>query len=1055
MAISLSEYLTEIQKLTKKNLEILKALNNSFYTKSEHLSVTIDDTQYVIPSFIALENKLNTLEDNFENLVNAPRTGEAAFDFNGNTQSIEMKGFTVTPPTAFEGLNMKDVANIRTFNTEKNSVFKDFLTPIPYIKIDLANLPNDIHQVNVKKIALKNESLINLLKESVDWQQGDGEDVTPSVCEPINFADVKKKLYGYVKDEDYVMYDKVYTLPLRYEIGTGTYDIEQILNNWTDENFYEHYELKLDNTNYKIADNTIERNVQIGDNFVTYNDKVKLLVEDINYSSRTVTVKVENGGFADLCTKDDGNVELSTLKFYAIGNLKENKYLNIPLEEDEYILVFLAPIQRNSLVQSAWADGLMVHTSDLLNANDMQQRYEEYYKESVTNIGDKLFGLVSLAAEDFINVGQTEFDTLTKSKPTIDSNGLEVVLINKHMSNSETVKEIYNIYNQKEDYKKELDTVQAEIDEINIELNKISFEDSTATRKTLTDQLDALAERKKELTSSIASCIQQLTIAATDTDTPIENPKYHIRGFFDYQKYLEDIGMLEDGKFKHNVIKIEVQYRYKNANHTTGNAETIGENVYSDWNIMNSFVNERIPVYGYHFDYPADTSTINEPSFNQFDIPITQGETVDIRMRVIYSIGYPFVKTASDWSEIVNVEFPVELRKNITVLDIIAENNNDVTKEAYRGYLDKLGVLDHVGDNLIDQDITYYHKPEHIASGFYTEERRVIPLRDKLQTLTNDITQLKDEVYGTSSDNLFVTLSDGDSEIVLKSFANNLFVLKDYSSSDKNEGPDLFGAFGLVGSSGNLETSDVETTLTLSIQNNSKTTTMKLFAMYPGNHQEPISISYRNSKFDVSDVFKYLGRVNNIESAMCVPVFVEELNIAKDKVPFVPQYQNQWITFRLNSPFNGQEYYTTSDSKFTNKSNNLLWGGCYASGSIGLTDAKKIYSYSKMTEDDIYMFPYITSSKDICITDSDTMNCKLLYPGEALEVKLHVRFKLSLSESTSAYRSLEKTMSFDLRNSLYSDPINFKFTVRAKYSNDLANNMKKVKKNRYTPVVMN
>ena len=47
MASNLTEYLTQIQELTKKNFELLKALNNAFYTKSEHLSVTIDDTQYM------------------------------------------------------------------------------------------------------------------------------------------------------------------------------------------------------------------------------------------------------------------------------------------------------------------------------------------------------------------------------------------------------------------------------------------------------------------------------------------------------------------------------------------------------------------------------------------------------------------------------------------------------------------------------------------------------------------------------------------------------------------------------------------------------------------------------------------------------------------------------------------------------------------------------------------------------------------------------------------------------------------------------------------------
>ena len=280
MAVSLTEYLTEIQELTKKNFEILKALNNSFYTKSEHLSVTIDNTNYVIPSFISLENKLNMLEDNVANLVNAPRTGEAVFNFNGNTQEIQVKGFTNVPNTAFEDQDMEMVASIKTFGAEKNNVFKDFLTPTPFVKINLEHLPDDIQQVNVKKIAVKNESLIALLKQESGWVTADPDKGTvDSVCRPISYANVVKKLFAYQDELDYVMYDKVYTLPLRYELGSGRYKILEIVNNWTDDNFNEHYELKLDNLVYRIADETIERNVLDGDYLITNNDKVKLLVE--------------------------------------------------------------------------------------------------------------------------------------------------------------------------------------------------------------------------------------------------------------------------------------------------------------------------------------------------------------------------------------------------------------------------------------------------------------------------------------------------------------------------------------------------------------------------------------------------------------------------------------------------------------------------------------------------------------------------------------------------------------------------------------------------------
>ena len=1048
MAVSLTEYLTEIQELTKKNLEILKALNNSFYTKSEHLSVTIDNTNYVIPSFISLENKLNMLEDNLENLVNAPRTGEAAFNFNGNTQEIQVKGFTNVPCTAFENQDMETVAGIKTFDAVKNSVFKDFLTPTPFIKIDLNHLPDDIQQVNVKKIAVKNESLISLLKQESGWVVADPEKNTQdSVCRPISYANTLKKLFAYEADKDYVMYDKVYTLPIRYELGNGKYRILEIINNWTDDNFFEHYELKLDNLVYRVADETIEKNVLDGDYLITNNDKVKLLVEKVNYSTNTVQVKVEQGGFADLCTVNDENIELSTLKFFALGSINKDKYLNVPLEEDDYILVFLAPIQRNSLIQSAWSDGLFFHVSNLNYKSPSGESYEDFYKKNVTNIGDKLFGIVSMAHKDFVNVGEQEFKTLTTSKPVINTDELKVVLINKHMSNSETVEELYNLYRQKEEYKAELKSVQMQIDEINAKLSELSFEDTTVNRTIYTDQLSALNEKKKELTSSVANCIQQISIAASDTDTPVDNPKYHIRGFFDYNNFLNEIGMIESsGKHKHDVIKIEVQYRYKNANRTTGNAETINDNIFSDWNIMSSFVNDKVPAYGYTYSYPEDTSKVNEPSFNQIDIPISQGESVDLRLRVVYAVGYPFVKTVSDWSEITNIEFPVELRKNIQVLDIIKENNADTTKESFRGYLEKEGVSDHIGDKLVDQDVTFFHGPDHISSGFYTDERRVIPLRDKLQSLTNEITTLKDEVFGLSSENILVTISDGDSEVVVNPLADNTFVLKDYASSEKEED----------------KNNNVDTTLTLKIQNTSKTSNLKLFSMFPGNYNYCVNAKTQ-SKFDPNDILETYKQSSSSSSSSstvtgeykrCAPLYIDERD---PSVPFIVQRQNQWMYFRITDPYNGINYYSSDSTDYTKKDKIVSY---YRTGDLDDTNiainsniAGVIYPGGGfLNTPSMCAFAHLTSIKDICITEKDDTMYKLIRPGEAVEIPIHVMYYLG---NTKNNNSIQKTLSFDLRTSLYSDPLNFKVALLAKYSNDLSNNVRKVKKTRYNPVVIN
>ena len=66
---NVTEYLEKLQKLTQTNCEILQAINDSFFTKSSYLTASVDNNNYVIPSFISLENKINALTENFNNLV--------------------------------------------------------------------------------------------------------------------------------------------------------------------------------------------------------------------------------------------------------------------------------------------------------------------------------------------------------------------------------------------------------------------------------------------------------------------------------------------------------------------------------------------------------------------------------------------------------------------------------------------------------------------------------------------------------------------------------------------------------------------------------------------------------------------------------------------------------------------------------------------------------------------------------------------------------------------------------------------------------------------------
>lgn len=749
---SVTEYLERLQKLTQTNLDLLKALNDSFYTKNSHLVVNVDSNKFVIPSFIQLENKINSLQENFENLVHAPKTGEASFNFDGNSQTIELKGFSCTP----QSLNLTLPS---TFEVENNDIFKDFLTPNPYVRFDITSIPNDISTVSVKKVVAFSDAMKEVFK---------------GLTSTIEYGDLYKILSLYKEDQDYIEYDTIKRLPIRKTLGTGTYIIKSIDENKVDENLIETYTLTIhEELKYKLFDDTIEKYLQVGDELVTFDDSAKVRIKEVRHNTHQLVVEVLNGDYLNLVADADGNLasDMSKLKFYSSIDFDKDKYINVPLEEDQYVAIFIAPLNDRMNIRAPWGQGVVLNV-DSLKDND-GVNFRDYYDKNVKNIGDTLYELTALSSNSITKYSKDEYDIFTQYVPKLDT--LDVYQINAHLNDSPTIQKIRNLYNQKIQYNSDLESVQKNIDEINKTLSSISFEDTTNIKVVYENQLTELNKKRNELNAALNSVMNEISLAANSGDIPVENAKYHIRGFYN----IKPDGVVDP--YISHINGIRVWYRYKNHNQETGLAHSIGaDNIFSDWNEMPIVKRNRAAILNgqlYTFEYPKDNSASNEPSFNQIDIPITQGEVVDIKMQIIWDFGYPYIETTSSWSEVISVEFPDKLKKNVQILDIIKENNNDIETNRFNNILKESGAITHIEDKLKDQDITYFHQPEHIASGFYTEERRIVPLKDKLLEMYSDLTKLKDEVYGYDANNLKVEVcSDTSSTVIFSNQDNDVYV---------------------------------------------------------------------------------------------------------------------------------------------------------------------------------------------------------------------------------------------------------------------------------------
>jgi hypothetical protein len=1013
---NIADYLTQIEALTTTNLQILKSINDSFFTKKSHLFTEVDDTTYVMPSFISLENKINMLQENFENLVKSPETGEAYFNFDGNTRAIEVRKYNYAPDSI-------TLPTVNSYGVESNNIFKDFLTPVPYINIDLPNIPNDVVEVNVKKVVAKSNTLKSIFKSLLayteDVTDANGNVVTQTLYNTsVNntYANIHKLLANYTNDSDFVEYDTIYKLPIRKNIGTATYVIESVISDVIDEDLNELITLKLRNNltdsklsnrlTYKLFDETIEKPLQVGDELVNFDGTGKVVITDVRTATNTITVKVVNGEYLNFIgtdsydTDNDNDIhDLSKLRFYSAIDFNANRYLKIPLEEDQYVFVAVAVLNSRMNVQGSWGTGIVVDTYSLKNGNTP---FKTYYDNNVKNLGDVLFEMSSTITSPITSLSSNVFNGLQSFKPTLKNDFASVMQINKHLNNSDTVKNIRAAYNQKKNAETALSEVQGKINDINTKLASIAFDDTNSVRSTYVAQLNKLTSEKDELLSSINAAINSISLSANSSELPIENAKYRIRGF-----YVPEVNIL-DTNYSDHIIGIKVQYRYKNISNETGNAVTInsasGNNtyIYSDWNNMQSFnksktINQVDGMYVY--EYESNNEDRNEPSYNQVDIPISQGETVDIRIKLIYDFGQPYITMTSDWSNIVSIGFPDELTADVPILSIIESNNSDIETNKFNNVLENNGINSHINDMLVDQNITYYHKPESIASGFYTNERKIIPLKDKLQSICNDIAAIKSEVNFTQ-DNCKINLAIGNNNTNIYSDRDNIISLEAYNNF--KDGAD--GYNGVY----SINEGIVSTFLNLSIANTG-TTAMKLYSLFPGNRGVGINDT-------TTGVVNKEGYITNGGG-----VYFKYNNGVNQKL----QTQNQFITFRTKDLWTGESYYSpTANSETPNMQSS--------------TGIENITGNTAMV-----IYPFLSTEYGLCIDSDNARSYIVINPGDEIVIPLYCEYKVDAING-----SITKVISFDLRTNLYSEPINYTIKINAKNTATVQDRLTTNNKNR-------
>lgn len=894
---TIKEYYFKIVNLYNNCTNLLTAINQSLTTSSPQVIVPINDiitgevSEIKIPSFIYLENKLEELSASFNNFFDIPNSGDAWFENNSNMYKFHLVKANASP-------QIPDIvtSNIVTSFTD-NNYFKDLVSPKTYLKLNVDNLTNNIEKIFVRKYIFYTKELFDTVNDSGI----------------VTNEEILGLLYSFVKGKDYEVYDSVVDLPVKKDLYNSKFNIVELVaesnvdNPWVDTSLDGkeklHYKIRLDTLEYhNQEDKSITFLLKVGD-FISLNDSNSIYrIKEVDSQKNIVIIEEYIGHSALQSSLEDSSM------FFTIynNNYSDFNYIQIPLEENQYIGLFIGTIYNN--IRSILSDGIFLNLKEIYMMDEFgnyiydnrgnKVNYIDYYNTYCKNIGDILSGfsdlsnpfLTEYSFNDLENL-QTGDDIKTLVNDSFNTNDiLQVVPINKHLIDDNVTQEIINLHNQKNELNNRLISINTNIDEIYNTLTNTDWSQQVVNSQlSLRKKLDEYYTERTQITTQINNVID--TINSKSIMKYDQDLKYRIRGVLNTSVIEQYIN---ENYPNTNIIGLEVEYKYKSTVSTTTSLTSIDTNTFTDWNKYTTPDKERLVSFdtlgNINVVWETTNNTDNIIKWNQIDIPISQNEEVTFKIRYKYNIGQPFINLYTPWSDEETINFPEEYKELVQISQIITKNADDTIIAAFNKTLINDGYSEHVNNKILSNAQVFYHMPENIYSGFNTSENNLLSLKDKLTEMTSDIEKYKDMIDELMLRKYSVFLEFDNEMIELFSGTLNKVNINDTSLTDRF----------------------VNKPMRIIIKNTGENP-IKLYSQFPGNVD--IALLEDNRK-------AYQTSIGDYER---VPLQVNK--------QMAPQVLGQWIYFRQNNPYTKADIYMNNESqKLQDKSNiggNLVWDYVY------------------------------------------------------------------------------------------------------------------------------
>ena len=748
---SLSYFLEQALILEKNSIETVAKVSDAVTSQKDTVTLTLTDPNnpsetitYSIPSFGYLKSEIERLDNTIKTISNLE---------SGSGSRIQLSDGTyrkiVASKLACEAPTITTTNNITNFNFKSNWLFEDMMSPYLYANVDLSNcVPVETERVLVQRY------IINC----TNTQQLNYFDSIKNNTTKIDYRSFLKGLLNnsisYVLDENY------YELPPIRRRYSGEFEIDRILENT----------LSTDGKN--ILGRIILKSLSYTDNNSGVENTVTLAKNDIleikenPATTRYMVTSVDSSTNEIKIKRLEGYTPILNNTIFKISSNQVKKIsIEIPVSFDRREVIFIKAIDPDSNIPSnKWSPGIAFYTNELTytNPQGVTTQLETFYQKNVVDFGNIILSYSKDYYPSIVEGEKPDAPVLHYDSEDDTSSDFKIVQINKQLSEGTEANTFKKLIADKENALSQINNNNKLVEEQKELIQTTKFT-TTAEKLNAQNKLAEYVKNQSTYTSLYNSIVNQ--IKSQFAASYIEKPKYRVRGFWSIPS-----PKVSKSSGPQQIIQFKVRYRYlsesgvanKEEEFTYLDGTTNATGRFSNWNEVLTPMRRRVKgsdgTYVWERINTADPDQIN---INQLDLPIQNGEQIEIQIKSISEAGFPSNPLESDWSEPVIIafaDFP-ELQGD-DISEIIAQNRVDasvanvvenITGNSYA----------HMASSFYTNDKYFAHNAESITSGFLTPEQTPITLFDKLYDLQNQITAVNEQIERMSA-TLEVKLIDGE-----------------------------------------------------------------------------------------------------------------------------------------------------------------------------------------------------------------------------------------------------------------------------------------------------